>query len=94
VTGISAAEIIEPEAAPIAASPPEVQDKGEARAAASEPAVASSTGSAARSMSPAQPKADPLIPLVHAPDDPGPESVEDSEPQVEPPTTSWRKIFE
>ena len=34
------------------------------------------------SLQPAQPKADPVIPLVHAPDDPGPEAeiVEETEP--------------
>ena len=47
-------------------------------------------------LQPAQPKADPVIPLVHAPDDPGPEAeiVEetDAEPDAKP--SGWRKIFE
>ncbi len=35
-----------------------------------------------------------VIPLVHAPDDPGPEAVDEVEPQAEPPTGGWRKILE
>ena len=42
----------------------------------------------------AQPDAEPVIPLVHAPDDPGPEAVEESEPPPEPQAGGWRKIFE
>ena len=37
-------------------------------------------------------KAEPVIPLVHAPDDPGPEAVEESEAPAEP-ERGWRKIF-
>jgi hypothetical protein len=43
---------------------------------------------------PTQPKAAPVIPLVHAPDDPGPEVVEESAAPVEPQTGGWRKLFE
>jgi len=39
------------------------------------------------------PKPEPVIPLVHAPDDPGPEVIEEGEPPREPQTGSWRKIF-
>jgi HemY protein len=40
-------------------------------------------------------KAEPVIPLVHAPDDPGPEAAEDNDPPPpEPQTGGWRKIFE
>jgi hypothetical protein len=36
---------------------------------------------------------DAVIPLVHAPDDPGPEIVEEPEPVPEPPQDGWRKVF-
>ena len=42
----------------------------------------------------ARPKPEPVIPLVHVPDDPGPEAVEESEPRAEPQNGGWRKIFE
>jgi hypothetical protein len=35
-----------------------------------------------------------VIPLVHPPDDPGPESSEDAALPAEPQTSGWRKIFE
>ncbi len=41
------------------------------------------------------PKPEPVIPLIHAPDDPGPDAVDDTEPRAEPQNGgSWRKIFE
>jgi HemY protein len=40
------------------------------------------------------PKAEPIIPLVHVPDDPGPEDTEESEPLPEPQNGGWRKILE
>jgi HemY protein len=40
-----------------------------------------------------QPKLEAVIPLVHAPDDPGPDDVGETEPAREP-QTGWRKIFE
>jgi HemY protein len=40
-------------------------------------------------------KPEPVIPLIHAPDDPGPDAVDDSEPRAEPQNGGgWRKIFE
>jgi HemY protein len=47
-------------------------------------------------LQPAQPKADPVIPLVHAPDDPGPQAeiVEETEPEPDAKPSGWRKIFE
>jgi HemY protein len=47
-------------------------------------------------LQPAQPKADPVIPLVHAPDDPGPEAeiVAETEPEPDAKPSGWRKIFE
>ena len=47
-------------------------------------------------LQPGQPKADPVIPLVHAPDDPGPEAevVEETEAEPDAKPSGWRKIFE
>jgi len=50
---------------------------------------------------PDQPKAEPIIPLVHAPDDPGPEVVVDEETEQEQKrereqetkASGWRKLF-
>ncbi len=37
----------------------------------------------------------PVIPLIHAPDDPGPdENEEEAEPRAEPQSGTWRKMFE
>ena len=36
----------------------------------------------------------PVIPLIHAPDDPGPDENEEAEPRAEPQTGTWRKMFE
>jgi HemY protein len=94
VTGIvSIAPVIEPEPRPTAAVPIEV--------AAAEPHDNEPTPPAALAIAPslpaaapAQPKAEPVIPLVHAPDDPGPEAVEESVAPVEPQSGGWRKLFE
>ncbi len=42
------------------------------------------------------PKVEAVIPLVHAPDDPGPEAepVEENQPRATAPNGGWRKIFE
>jgi HemY protein len=40
------------------------------------------------------PNPEPVIPLVHAPDDPGPEAVEGSESAPQPTPGGWRKMFE
>jgi hypothetical protein len=36
----------------------------------------------------------PVIPLIHAPDDPGPEAAEEPDPRAEAQTAPWRKMFE
>jgi hypothetical protein len=43
-----------------------------------------------------RPKSDPVIPLVHAPDDPGPQAeiVEETEAEPDAKPKGWRKIFE
>ncbi len=40
-----------------------------------------------------EPAPEPIIPLVHAPDDPGPDAVPEIEPHAEPESGGWRKIF-
>jgi len=109
LTAISgAAPLIEPEPMPLAAPsvPPPVvaasEPKGDSVPAAQEKAQtpralaeAVDGTPAIRRGRPVQPmKPEPVIPLVHAPDDPGPEAVEGSEPQAEPQNGGWRKIFE
>jgi hypothetical protein len=38
-------------------------------------------------------KPEPIIPLVHAPDDPGPDAFDENEPASEQPDGGWRKIL-
>ena len=43
-----------------------------------------------------QPKAEAVIPLIHVPDDPGPDAapIEESEPRADTQSSGWRKMFE
>src|SRR5262249_6881265 len=105
LTGIvSAAAVIEPEpppaalpAAPPAPEPPEAEDRHEPEAAPPAPAddAAAAPPPSAVTAQPLPPKPDPVIPLVHAPDDPGPEVVVDEETETaeEPKPRGWRKLF-
>jgi hypothetical protein len=45
---------------------------------------------------PVPPKRDAVIPLVHAPDDPGPDAdtTDETAPRVEQHNGGWRRIFE
>jgi HemY protein len=94
LTGIvSTAPVIEPEpepatVTPIAAAPEQPHDSKSTPPVPAEDAVALSHPE------PQAPKAEPIIPLVHAPDDPGPDAVEEIEPPVEPQSSGWRKLFE
>jgi HemY protein len=99
----SAAPVIEPETAvpapvPSAPVPAPMRDNAalSAESAGEPPAVTAESNAAAparrRRRSP--PKAEAVIPLVHAPDDPGPEAVPESEPNADTQNGSWRKIFE
>jgi HemY protein len=96
----AAAPVIEPEPAPVApiAAVPAPQRENPALPAenASEPPAAAepATLPARRRGRRGQPKAEAVIPLVHAPDDPGPEVIEESEPPGEAQNGGWRKIFE
>ena len=100
LTGIAgAAAVIEPEAPPaIWPSAPiaPVQDHLDVQPLAPPPTDGSAALSHLRGK-PDQPKAEPIIPLVHAPDDPGPEVVVDEETEQEPEqetkASGWRKLF-
>jgi HemY protein len=83
LTGAIAAPIIEPELpAPISAAP----------APHGQSAVIPAGASAVRpAPEPVQPE--PVIPLVHAPDDPGPEAAQESETPTDQ-DGGWRKIFQ
>jgi HemY protein len=63
-------------------------EKSEATNAATVPAAARQGGIAE------QAPVAPVIPLIHAPDDPGPEASEEPEPRAESQTGAWRKMFE
>ena len=103
LTGIESAPgkapLIEPESSvpvPLVTSePPEgdarrAQEQAEAPILATEPIAAPPPHGSA----PVRPKLGAVIPLVHAPDDPGPDPVAESEPQAAPQQTGWWKIFE
>jgi HemY protein len=94
LTGTVSPPVIEPEPAParpveIAAEPPRES---------AEPPALTEVGSSRRDERPnLEPKVElkpaPVIPLVHAPDDPGPDTAEDHEPQAAQENGGWRKIF-
>jgi HemY protein len=97
-----AAPVIEPEPRTPAlpaespeAEPPTLRsapEKSEPAAASPAPAPPGLGGNGAPP-APGQPA--PVIPLLHAPDDPGPEAIGDSEaPAEEHPRSGWHKLFE
>ena len=96
LTGAITGPLIEPEPLPPAAptavepAPPLPTEDTQAQA---EPASPPAKPAATQRVKD-QPTAPPVIPLVHAPDDPGPQSAEESEPPSEPRSAGWRKIFE
>ena len=51
-------------------------------------------GDSAMRSAPEPVKAEPVIPLVHAPDDPGPDEVEESDASAREDNSGWRKIFQ
>jgi HemY protein len=105
LTGMISAPVIEPEQQPeiseetkleqsdgvLPRSEPEPPAREEPLPPVPRRAAASS---ARRSVKRSPPKAEPVIPLVHAPDDPGPDGIEESEPLPEPQNGGWRKILE
>jgi HemY protein len=105
LTGIAGTvAVIEPEPAAepppvvqIAAAPQPQQQEDTVAAVESETAPFSPApvpdADTAPAAPPPQPKSPPVIPLVHAPDDPGPETVEESPPPAETKPNGWRSIF-
>jgi HemY protein len=75
---------------PAALEKPAAEEKADAS-----PAVAEPVGNVPplRRVSP-QPKPEAVIPLVHAPDDPGPDAADESQQRTDPQNGGWRKIFE
>jgi len=104
VTGVTSAPVIEPEPtaivpAPLASAvtttddePPADQSTSTAEASSSRPTDGQPHQISKLETNPA-PKPEPIIPLIHAPDDPGPDAVEESEPRAEQENNGWRKIF-
>jgi HemY protein len=96
LTGMTTAQVIEsapPPAPPPALASVEVHDISEPPPSSldlSQPPAAKPSAKAEFRPEPAVP---PIIPLVHAPDDPGPDAVEESGPAEEDNGGSWRKIF-
>ena len=84
LAGAIAAPIIEPELpAPIGAT---LTPRGQ------NPLIPA--GDSAIRPAPEPVKAEPVIPLVHAPDDPGPDEVEESDASAREDNSGWRKIFQ
>lgn len=93
LSALSSAPVIEPE--PAAAAPIEIAatpHAGREPALPTAPDAAPVQNSAGPPQAKPEPKPEPIIPLIHAPDDPGPDVVEESDAPVEP-DGNWRKIF-
>lgn len=95
VSGTLSAPVIEPE------PPTEMTAQPQPASIAAPSASAEIVSSPART-APAQPtansktadsKPEPVIPLVHAPDDPGPDAYDETEPAAEQTDGGWRKIL-
>jgi len=83
LTGAIAAPIIEAEPPPLAIAPAPPRDSN-----------AGGRGASSNTRAVPNPvKSEPVIPLVHAPDDPGPDGVEESEVQAGQDSDGWRKIL-
>jgi HemY protein len=76
---------------PAALEKPAAEEKLGASGAAAEPA---SGAPALRRVPLPQSKPEAVIPLVHAPDDPGPDVADEGELRAEPQNGGWRKILE
>jgi HemY protein len=98
LTGTLGAPVIEPEppiAAPaeITATPPlEHEAKSETKRDITPDAPPALRPAQIKLDAKTEPKLEPVIPLVHAPDDPGPDAVEETEAPAEQ-DGGWRKIF-
>ena len=82
----------------IDAPPPQANSPAEISSNADQPALrpaATTNGTGRRSAAlsgAAEPRVEPVIPLVHAPDDPGPEMPAEPESVPEPPADTWWRI--
>lgn len=98
LTGMITAPIIEPEAPkPIESKPIESTSIERKAVESALPLPVDKAGGAApsrrrRASPPVKPE--PVIPLVHAPDDPGPAAIEDDNPATRQESPGWGKIFE
>ncbi|MEA2987179.1 MAG: HemY protein [Alphaproteobacteria bacterium] len=92
------AHALAPRAVIEAAPPPKlaVQEPSEPKAATlppeSTPAPAAPARAASAAKRPRKPKAEAVIPLVHVPDDPGPEAEPEQEPVPEQNADNWNKL--
>jgi HemY protein len=86
--------LIEPEPSAVAPTETAPEEKHDSKYTPPVPAAEASTAPSRRPGTSTQPKPEPVIPLVHAPDDPGPDAVEESDAPVEPQSGGWRKLFE
>jgi HemY protein len=100
LAGTLSAPVIEPESS--AVTPVEViaQSRSEDAVSppffaqgASLPVAVDQTPAKAEELKPVEIKPEPIIPLVHAPDDPGPEAVDEIEPAASQTDGAWRKIL-
>ncbi len=89
LAALGPAAIIEPESEATAA-PGGTSAKPSTETSGEEPAP--DKGAQSPSTDLAQPRVEPVIPLMHAPDDPGPEPPSDREPAPEPVADTWWRI--
>jgi HemY protein len=105
LTGMISAPVIEPEPpqtdvedsaerAEIPSGQSDLAPPPRAREERSVPAQSALASPPRRQARRTTPKAEPVIPLVHAPDDPGPEDSDESEPVPAPQNGGWRKILD
>ena len=103
LAGTLSAHAIEPIAEPIVAPEPSsmkpVTAQPEPEKTEALPAIATNVSStpikppAKAELKPIEIKPEPVIPLVHAPDDPGPDAIDEGEPASEQTDGGWRKIL-
>jgi HemY protein len=87
LTAVGAAAVIEPEAT---APPSGALAKPSAETPSGQPC--SDGGERPPAADQSEPRPEPVIPLMHAPDDPGPEPPPDREPAAEPVADTWWRI--
>jgi len=79
---------------PVAQEAPVAQDETREKPETQSPAAASTPNRGGTRATATPPKPEAVIPLVHAPDDPGPDSTDETTPRAEAPNGGWRRIFE